>query len=107
MSTTSVIRLPRLGKRRMAELTSKAKSLGMTPQRYIRSLIEEDLELDRKARATTFAELMAPGRDVDEAELNRLVDEARTRHHSGKRAQARVRSAPLCTFAMTGYDRLK
>ena len=87
MSST-VIQLPRLGKRRMAELTSKAKSLGMTPQRYVRFLIEEDLALDRKARTTTFAELMGPGRDVDEAELDRLVDEARTRHHkksSGKR----------------------
>ena len=53
----------------------------MTPQRYVRQLIDEDLALDQKARATTFAELMGPGRDVDERELDRLVDEARTRHH--------------------------
>lgn len=72
---------PRLGKRKIAELTAKAKRLGMTPQRYLRQLIEEDLALDRKARNTTFAELMGPGREVDEEELDRLVDDARTRYH--------------------------
>jgi hypothetical protein len=81
MSTMPNIQLPRLGKEKMAELTRKAKSLGMTPQRYVQFLIEEDLALDRKARTTTFAELMGPGVDVDEKELDRLVDEARTRHH--------------------------
>lgn len=53
----------------------------MTPQRYVRQLIEDDLALDRKARSTTFAELIGPGREVDEQELDRLVDAARTRHH--------------------------
>ena len=81
MSTTSAHRVPRLNKRRMAELTRKAKSLGLTPEHYVRRLIEQDLELDRRARTTTFTRLMAPPRDVDEAELDRLVDAARTRHH--------------------------
>ena len=87
MSSTPVIQLPRLGKRRMAELTRKARSMGMTPQRYVQFLIEEDLALDRKARSTTFAELMGPGREVDEAELDQLVDEARTRHRTKSRAK--------------------
>jgi hypothetical protein len=87
MSRTPVIQLPRLGKQQMAELTRKAKSLGMTPERYIQILIEEDLALDRQARTTTFAELMGPGREVDEAELDRLVDEARTRHHKKTRGK--------------------
>ena len=65
----------------MSKLASKAKRLGMTPQRYVRELVEKDLALDRKARATTLAELVGPGRDVDEAELDRLVEAARTRHH--------------------------
>jgi hypothetical protein len=69
----------------MAQLTSKARSLGMTPERYIRYLIEEDLALDRKAKTTTFSELMGPGRNVDEAELDQIVDEARTRHHQVSR----------------------
>ena len=85
MSTTTkvspALQLPKLGKRKFAELTSKARSLGMTPQRYVRQLIDEDLALDQKARNTTFAELMGLGRDVDEQELDRLIKEARTRHH--------------------------
>ena len=88
MSTTGTLQVPRLGKQKMAELATKAESLGLTPERYVRLLIEEDLALDRKARTTTFAELMGPGHDVDDAELDRLVDEARTRHHrksNGKR----------------------
>ncbi len=76
----TAIPMPRLGKQKLAELTNKAKSLGMTPQRYVQELIEQDLALDRKARTTTFAELMGPGREVDEEELDRLVKEARRRH---------------------------
>lgn len=88
MPTTTALQVPKLGKRKMSELISKAESLGVTPGRYVQMLIEEDLALDRKARTTTFAELMGSGGEVDEAELDRLVDEARTRHYrkqNGKR----------------------
>ena len=87
MATISVFPLPRLTKRQLAELTRKATSLGMTPQRYLQLLIEKDLALDRKAGSTTFAELMGPGRDVNEAELDRLVDQARTRHYRSTRTK--------------------
>jgi len=70
-----------LGRSAMTRLASKARRLGMTPERYVKELVEEDLELDRKARTTTLAELMGPGRHVDEAELDKLIDAARTRHH--------------------------
>ena len=85
MATTPALQLPRLAKHTVAQLIRKAKRSGMTPQRYIQQLIEEDLALDQKARTTTFAELMGPGRDVDEAVLDRVVDEARTRHHNNRR----------------------
>jgi hypothetical protein len=64
-------------------LSSRARprAWGLTPERYVQKLIEQDLALDRKARNTTFAELMGRGREVDEEELDRLVDEARTRHY--------------------------
>ena len=65
----------------MSELTDKAKRLGVTPERYVRDLLREDLELDRKARTTPLAELIGPGRDINEPELDRLVEAARTRHH--------------------------
>lgn len=79
--STITPQFPRLGKQTMAKMASKAKSLGLTPERYVQRLIEQDLALDRKASNTTFAHLMGPGREVNEAELDRLVDEARTRHH--------------------------
>jgi hypothetical protein len=87
MPNTPVIQLPRLGKQQMVELTSKSRRLGMTPARYVQSLIEADLALDRKAHSTTFAELMGPGRPTNESELDRLVDEARTRHHKKRRVK--------------------
>jgi hypothetical protein len=65
----------------MAELADKARSMGMTPQRYVQHLIEEDLALDQRARTMNFAELMGPGRTRDEGEIDCVVDEARTRHH--------------------------
>lgn len=77
----SLLRIPPLGKQKMAALTSKARRLGMTPQRYVRQLIDQDLALDRQARTTTFAGLMGPGRAIDEREIDRIVDQARTRHH--------------------------
>lgn len=80
-STAATLRLKGLGPRAMLELAGKARRLGMTPERYLRELVQEDLALDRKARTTTLAELMGPGRQVDEAELDKLIDAARTRHH--------------------------
>jgi len=32
----------------------------MTPERYVRELVQEDLAYDRKARTTTLMELMGP-----------------------------------------------
>jgi len=82
-----------LGKRRMAELSSKARRLGMTPARYVRHLVEEDLALERAARKTTFSRLMRPVRaqfqsnGMTEAELDHLVERARTRHHDRVKAR--------------------
>jgi hypothetical protein len=81
MAATATLRVKGLGSRILNELASKAKRLGMTSERYVRELVQEDLALDRKARTTTLAELMGPGRKVDEAELDRLVETARRRHH--------------------------
>jgi hypothetical protein len=78
MATT--LQLKGLGRQTMTALTNKAKRLGMTPERYVRELVQEDLALDQKARTTGLAELMGPGREIDEKELDHLVDEARTRH---------------------------
>jgi hypothetical protein len=78
MATT--LELKGLGRKAMTQLAGKAKRLGMTPERYLRELVREDLALDQKAKATTISELMGRGQDVDEAELDKLVDGARSRH---------------------------
>jgi hypothetical protein len=49
----------------------------MTPQRYLRHLVEEDLAVSERARSSTFKELLGPGEPADEAEIDRLVEEAR------------------------------
>ena len=81
MPTAMTLRVRGLGKQKMAELASKARRLGLTPQEYVKRLVEEDLAIDRAARTTTVADIVGPGRPIDEEELDRLVDEARTRHH--------------------------
>jgi hypothetical protein len=92
--TTTRLEIRGLGKRQIAALAQKAKRLGMTPERYVRQLVEEDLSLEKQAQSTTFAELMQPVRaeftasGMSESELDILVDSARSRHSrrtSGKR----------------------
>jgi hypothetical protein len=80
-SVAANLRVNGLGPQKMSRLTSKAKRLGMTPERYVRELVEEDLALDEKAESTSLREIMGPGREVDEVELDRLVDAARKAHH--------------------------
>jgi glycerol-3-phosphate dehydrogenase len=81
MVASTEIKLKGLTKKAMAELKSKARRMGLTSEEYLRELVQEDLALDRKARNTTFAEIMGPGQEVDEAELDALVEAARTRHY--------------------------
>ncbi len=80
---TSAIKLQvtGLGKQKLAQLATKAKRLGVTPQRYVKELVEEDLALDQRAEQTRLSELLGPGRKVDENELDSLVDASRRRHH--------------------------
>ena len=70
-----------LARREMAQLAAKAKTLRTTPEGYLKRLLAQDLALDRAARTTTLAQLMGPGRAVDEAELDALVERSRNRHH--------------------------
>ena len=65
----------------MSELVEQAKRAGMTPEGYVRHLVEENLAIARDARTKTFAAIMGPGREVDEAELDQLVEASKTRYH--------------------------
>jgi hypothetical protein len=79
---------------KLAALRAQEKALGMSAEGYARQLIEDGIALDRQAGETTFDELFAPVQrrfkksGMSEAELDKLVDAARTRHH--KRASRRA-----------------
>jgi hypothetical protein len=70
-----------LGKQKAAAVVERAKRLGMTPDRYIRHLVEEDLAVSERARSSSFKELLGPGKPADEAEVDRLVEDAKKRYH--------------------------
>ena len=69
-----------LGKQKTAALLERAKHLGMTPQRYLKHLIEEDLAISDRAKNTSFEELLPSG-EADETEIDRLVSAAKKRFH--------------------------
>jgi hypothetical protein len=57
--------------------------MGLTPQKYVKQLVLNDLALDRKARGTPLDELAAPFQkalhSLPENQLDRIVDRARRR----------------------------
>jgi hypothetical protein len=76
-----------LAKAKLAKLRQLAKQSGLTAETFAKQLIEDGLSLQQKARTTPFDELLAPVRSqfkrcgMSEAELDKIVDAARTRHH--------------------------
>jgi hypothetical protein len=64
----------------------------MSPEQYARHLVEEGLNLDQEARQRSFAELSIPFQralgSLSDAQIDALVDEARTKHH---RREGRLR----------------
>ena len=73
-----------LGKQKTAKLVARVKRLGMSPQGYLKHLVEEDLAVSERAKTSSFEELLGPGREVDEAEVDRLVEEAKAAHYREK-----------------------
>ena len=78
-------RVTGMKKRAISQLAAEARRQGMSPEQCACQLIEEALEMRRDARTHTFAEIMnhpaEGGEEIDFEELDRLVDEARTRQH--------------------------
>jgi hypothetical protein len=79
------LKLPPLRKRSMAQLVARAKDLGLPPEDYARQLVEDGLALQREAEGMTIAQIMEPvrkgGSSVDETEIVKLVERARTDYH--------------------------
>ncbi len=80
-STAAILEVRGLGKQKMSELAAQATRLGMTPEQYVKNLVEENLSITREARAKTFAQIMASSREVDEVEIDKLVKESKARYH--------------------------
>ncbi len=70
-----------LARRQVIQLNQRAIQLGMTTERYLKHLVEEDLAVTQQAKTMTFAELMESSREVDESELDRVVEKVRTQYH--------------------------
>jgi hypothetical protein len=81
----TTITLTGLGKKRFEKLRTRAKRLGMTPDRYVSELVAQDLAMEHKVRITSIRQIMGPGRSVDEAELDALVEAAREDHFARSR----------------------
>jgi hypothetical protein len=75
------LRITGLGKQKTAAFIARAKLLGMTPSGYLRYLVEEDLAVSERAKKSTFRELLGEGKKTDEAELDRLVEDAKIAYH--------------------------
>ena len=73
-----------LGKQKMAAVVERARHLGMTPTRYLRHLVEEDLAISERAISASFEELLGPGEATDETEVDALVEDAKVRLYRGK-----------------------
>jgi hypothetical protein len=79
------VRLKGMGRRRLAEVAERARQLRMTPEGYLKHLVEEDIAFEREAREKSFTEILPGNREMTEAELRELdglVEEARNRHHA-------------------------
>ena len=83
-SQTATFQVRGLGKKKAEKLVARAKRLGMTPQGYLKHLLEEDLAISDRAKTQSFEELLGRGRQVDEVEVDRLVEEGKVAHHRTK-----------------------
>ena len=81
---TATFQVRGLGKRKAEKLVARAKRLGITPQGYLKHLLEEDLAISDRAKTQSFEELLGPGREVVESEVDVLVEKGKVTHHRGK-----------------------
>ena len=80
-TTKTTIQLRDLSTRQLSELRRRAGMRGVTPEQYVKRLVDNDLAIDEDVKHTTIAELAAPIREVlghlSDSEIDSLVDNAR------------------------------
>ncbi len=81
MSSPAIAIINELPRRQAAAFKRKVKRLGVTPEEYLKQLIEDDLALDAAAERTPLHEPAAPFRKAlagaSDAEIDRIVKKVR------------------------------
>jgi len=81
MATITQLRTGKLPARKVSAVKRRARNLGLTPEEYLRQLIDEDLAVSAKASVTSLDDLAAPFREAFAGatgeELDRRVKAAR------------------------------
>lgn len=85
MSTEcNTLRIKGFTKWQMAKVLARARGNGMTPERYIKHLVEEDIATSQQAKTTRFSDLIVNKHDVDERAIDRVVERSKAKHHRHK-----------------------
>ena len=76
------LRISDLPKRQASALRRKAERMALSPDEYVKQLIEEDLALDHQAQSTPLEQLAAPFRKAlkgaSEADIAQIVAKTRS-----------------------------
>jgi hypothetical protein len=70
---------------KISAIRKKASRLGLSPENYIKQLIEDDLSLDREASSRSFAELAEPFRKGLDGLSEQAIDRLSRRKTSRRR----------------------
>lgn len=79
-----------LSRQEIAEVTTRAKRSGLSPEQYLREVIEDHLAIAREAKVKTLAQLSTHMRrdfarsGMTEAELDSIVERAKTKHRRSR-----------------------
>jgi len=81
MAAATQLKTGKLTARKLSAVKRRARNLGLTPEEYLRQLIEEDLAVSAKAGVTSLEDVAAPFREafagVAGEELDQRVKAAR------------------------------
>ena len=79
---SNTLRIKGLAKWQIAQVVARARGNGMTPEHYIKHLVEADIAISQQAKITRFGDLITRKHGVvDEREIDRRVERAKAKYH--------------------------
>ena len=78
---SNTLRIKGLAKWQIAKVVARARGKGMSPERYLKHLVEEDIAISQQAKITRFSDLITSKQAIDEREIDRRVERAKAKHH--------------------------